>query len=410
MKQPHIPLLKAFDDLKFNLGKKTLMDYLKGDVNPTIERNNLDELDSYGCLYMLERGEIFNLIEDLIKNKFWDLQTINGGFQVVSRNSKGVKEIYEKKYTPILNKNIIKHSKLGINYEISEVDENDLKHFQAFDFFLKKYNNKQKKAIISQEKNILCVAGAGSGKTTVLTKRIEFLNKFKSINQKNILAITFTRKARDEMVNRLKALGIENVEVDTFNSFCERTLRKYGSKIYKQEVNVASFGDKISLVQNSIKKAGTNFEVFFEDYFNKRQVREKSRDELFFIFVNDIFTVIDYYKNTESEIDKFYERETNGTKKRIAKLVYEIANIVQEGLIKRNLRDFSDQITDTLKLFRENKNLVPKYEHILVDEFQDVNLVQFELIQILKAKNLFAVGDPRQAIYGWRGSEIKYIV
>ena len=410
MEKPHIPLLKAFEDLKFNLGKKTLMEYLKGDLNPTIERNNLDELDSYGSLYMLEKGELFNLIEDLIKNDFLELTTINGGFQVVKRTSKGVKEIFARNYTPQLNKNIIKHTSLGIDYEISKINEEDKKLFSAFDFFLNKFNDNQKKAIISGEKNILCVAGAGSGKTTVLTKRIQFLTKFKSISQEKILAITFTRKARDEMKLRLEKLEITNVKVETFNSFCEKLLKTHGHLIYNDDVKVASFGDKISLIQNSIKKIGTNFEIFYEDYFTKKQVREKSKDELFFIFVNDIFSIIDYYKNTESEIEQFYERETHSQKKRIAKLIYEISKTAQQGLKNRNLRDFSDQIIDSLRLLRENPNLIPNYEHMLVDEFQDVNLVQFELIKLINPKNLFVVGDPRQAIYGWRGSDIKYII
>ncbi len=408
MEQEHIPILKAFDDLKFNLGKRTLANYIKGDINPTIERNNLEELDSYGCLYMLERGEILNLIEQLLKNGYLETLTVGSGFEVLSRTSKGLKEISEKSFIP--QKKNITIPKFNLTYKETEITDNERKLFKTFDFLLNKYNDEQKKSIISPEKNILCIAGAGSGKTTVLTKRIEFLIKFKSVPHKKILGITFSRKAKEEMEHRLKNLEVANVIIETFNSFCERTLKKYGNKIYKGEVKVAQYRDKISIISSALKKTGTSFDTFYEDYFNRRQLREKSKDDLFFIFVNDIFTIIDYYKNLEKNIEKFYERENNTTKKRIANIIYNIAVETQKILKERNLRDFSDQITDTLKLFRENKNLIPNFEHILVDEFQDINLIQFELLKLLNSQNLFAVGDPRQAIYGWRGAEIKFIL
>ena len=408
MEQEHIPILKAFDDLKFNLGKVTLANYIKGDINPTIERNNLEELVSYGCLYMLERGEIFNLIEQLLKEGYLETLIVGSGFEVLSRTSKGFKEISEKSFIP-QKKNII-IPKFNLKYKETQITDNEKKLFKTFDFLLNKYNDEQKKSIISSDKNILCIAGAGSGKTTVLTKRIEFLVKFKSVPYKKILAITFSRKAKEEMEHRLKHLKVENITVETFNSFCEKTLKKHGNKIYKDEVKVAKFRDKISIVSSALKKVGASFDTFYEEYFNRRQLREKSKDDLFFIFVNDIFTIIDYYKNLEKNIEKFYERENNASKKRIANTIHNIAIQTHKTLKEKNLRDFSDQITDTLKLFRENKNLIPNFEHILVDEFQDINLIQFELLKLLNPENLFAVGDPRQAIYGWRGAEIKFIL
>ena len=99
-------------------------------------------------------------------------------------------------------------------------------------------------SIISNKENILCVAGAGSGKTSVLTKRIEFLVKYGGVNPEKILAITFTRKARQEMAERLLKLGISQVKVETFNSFCEKILRKYGGMIYGRFMRVMNYGDK----------------------------------------------------------------------------------------------------------------------------------------------------------------------
>lgn len=414
MEQIHIPILKCFDELKFNLGKRTLADFLKGDTNPSIERNKLEELESYGCLFKMDKMDIIRAIDILIKNKYLETQTILGGFQVIKRTSEGTKEIYEKKFTLNISENINNKNlsqKYKQKFTETQITENDKKLFTAFDFFLGKYNEEQKKAIIEDNKTILCIAGAGSGKTTVLTKRIEFLTKFRSVKEKDILAITFTKKAKEEMESRLKENGILNTKIETFNSFCEKILKKYGEKLYnKDNVKVAEFRDKISIVNNSLKKTGVGFETFYDEYFNKRQIREKTKDELFFIFVNDIFTIIDYYKNYIQEIKPFYENEKHLSKKRVAKLIFEIAQNTEKEMKKKALRDFSDQINDTLELFEKFPEVIPKYNHILIDEFQDVNYAQYQLIKKLSPENIFAVGDPRQAIYGWRGSEIKYIL
>ncbi len=412
MEKPHLPLLKAFDDLQFNLGKKTLVDFIKGDENPTIDRNNLDELNSYGCLYMIDRQTIFALIEDLIKHKFLEINTVGTGFQVVKRTSLGVKEIFAKNHVPNLEstQNNGKISKFKFEFPESKITQTDEKLFSAFGFFLDKFNPKQKKTIITQAKNVLCIAGAGSGKTTVLTKRIEFLTKFKSVPTKDILAITFTRKAKQEMESRLYELGIDDVCVETFNSYCEKKLKQYGNRIYDKDVKVIEYKNKIALVSSALKKLGKSFDTFYDDYFNKRQLREKSRDELFFIFVNDVFSVIDYYKNIEMEIQPFHDRISKPVEKRVAQIMFDVAGDVQKNLKLKGVRDFSDQVIDCLKLFRLFPDLIPEYEHVLVDEFQDVNLIQNEFIKLLTPKNLFVVGDPRQAIYGWRGSEIKFIL
>lgn len=409
MKQVHIPILKCFDDFKFNVGKKSLVDFVKGDPNPTIDKNNLDELNSYGCLYMIDKQEISRVVDELIKNGFLEYRVVAGGFKVVVRSSKGIREIFEKKFEVGEEKSgkniVVKHL-----FEETVITDEDRKVFGVFDFFLKEFNDEQKKAIVASSKSVLCVAGAGSGKTTVLTKRIEFLNKFKGVRQESFLAITFTRKAKEEMQRRLEKLGIVNARVETFNSFCERVLKKHGDKIYSGEVKVAQYKDKIAVVKGALKKLGVGFDTFYDDYFNKRQVREKTGDELFFVFVNDVFTVIDFYKNIEDEIKPFYELESKSSKKRIAKLIYDIALICENDLKRRGLRDFSDQVVDCLRLFRAHPELIPKFDHILVDEFQDVNKVQVDLLKILNKGNIFAVGDPRQAIYGWRGSEIKFIL
>lgn len=405
----HIPILKSFDELKFNLGKKTLIDFLKGNPNATIDRNNLEDLNSYGCMFKLDEEEIEFILDQLIKKVFIQIQEIRGGYKVLVRTLLGAKEIYQKKFTPkeFSSKNQIK-TKFQENTKISETDK---KIFQAFNFYLNTYNDEQKKAIISKSNSILCIAGAGSGKTTVLTKRIEFLIKFQSQNPKKILAITFTKKAKQEMQKRLNELGITQVLVETFNSFSERVLRKRGELLYgNNKVRVANYKDKIQLVNQTLNNLGIKFEMFYDDYFNKRQLKEKTKDELFFVFVNDIFSIIDFYKNLETDIKPFYELEAKSTQKRVAKIMHDVAKFVRQNIKTNNLRDFTDQILDTLNLYRKHSDVIPEFEHILIDEYQDLNQIQYELIKILKPKNIFAVGDPRQAIYGWRGSDIKFIL
>jgi superfamily I DNA/RNA helicase len=417
MKQAHIPILHAFDELKFNLGKKTFADFIKGDINPTIEKNNLEELESYGSLFMIEKTEIYKILDQLLKHNYLQIQTVGTGFQVITRTSQGIKEIYERKFE-ISDVKEKKAKTKKVIYQTSPITQKDKELFGVFDFFLKGYNDEQKKSIICDSKNILCIAGAGSGKTTVLTKRIQFLSKFKSVKENKILAITFTRKAKEEMLTRLHELEINNAVVETFNSFCEKILKKYQNKIYKDQTNVAQFRDKISIVKTILNKKSISFETIIDDYFNKKQIRQKSHDELFLTFVSDIFSIVDFYKilkdNNDNkqtyEIKPFYERERNPSKRRVAKQIYEVAIEIDKELKKRNLRDFTDQVLETIKLFQNNHDLIPKYNHILVDEFQDVNQMQVDLIKLLNSKNLFAVGDPRQAIYGWRGSQIKYIL
>ena len=249
MDNSHILILKSFDELKFSLGKKTLIDFLKGNPNPTIDRNNLDELNSFGTLFRLDENQIEDLIDKLIKFKYLEIDLIKGKFKVLSRTNQGRKEIFEKKFKPNQNKEI----KLdNVFTKETIITENDKKLFSNFDFFLKGFNDGQKKGIISNSKNILCIAGAGTGKTTVLTKKIEFLTKFSGVKEEEILAITFTKKSKEEMIKRLNENGILNSKIETFNSFCEKILKKKGDKVYGKKVNVLKYSDKIIFMRRKM--------------------------------------------------------------------------------------------------------------------------------------------------------------
>ena len=362
---------------------------------------------------MLEVNDLYKLIHIMIDNKLLEIKTVNYGFQVIARTPKGNSELVKREFSfdlKSIQKKEYSHQK-KMYFDFDKVNEKDKTLFKQFDFFLEKFNDQQKKAIISDNKNILCVAGAGSGKTTVLTKRIEFLNKFKSVSENKILAITFTRKAKEEMKQRLNSLNLKDVRVETFNSFCEKLLRQNSNLIYgDKDVRVVSYKDKISIVRKVVEETSFDFEEIIDDYFNKRQIREKSKEDLFFLFVNDIFTIIDFYKNIENDIKPFYEKESEPKKKRISKSLYDISIKVDSHLKKRGLRDFSDQIVDVVNNFDNLKEIIPQFDHVLVDEFQDLNMIQHKFLKLLESENLFVVGDPRQAIYGWRGSDVNYIL
>ena len=401
MQNSHITALKVFDELPFSVGEKTLVEFLKGNPNSTIEKHKLRELKSFGELFKFEKEEIEILIEKLIENNL--IEKVRKEFYfIVQRTELGSKEIYEKK----LNFENIKPESFAL--EIEEVSENDKKIFKHFEDFLKRFDERQKKAIISQEKNILCVAGAGSGKTTILTKRIEFLCKYKSVLRSKILAITFTKKAKKEMEKRLKKNNLEDIKVETFNSFCEKILIGCEKKICGEKRCVAEFKDYLEIVRFVFDKCEISFPKITQKYFSKKQIRKKNSNELFFLFVKDIIAIIDIYKNSSKKLDE------NNCDKIKSDVMFQINFIIKEVLLefkKKKLRSFSEQLIDVIKIFMKNPKIIPKFDYILIDEFQDINKPQIKLMQILSKKNnssVFAVGDPRQAIFSWRGSDLQH--
>ena len=135
--------------------------------------------------------------------------------------------------------------------------------------FLARYNDEQKLAIITQSPCSIVIAGAGSGKTTVLTKRIEFLTQYQSVNETSILAITFTRKAKQEMLSRIRAA----VRIETFNSFCESVLRQYESLIYDRPVRMVTYQEKRRLVTEALRSNGYTINTAVHQYFTIGQRR-----------------------------------------------------------------------------------------------------------------------------------------
>lgn len=385
-------VLRAVRDMPFGVGRKLLSDFLQGNPTEQIQKHNLNKFSSFGSL-AYDNKEISSLITLLDRNGFIEYKPIesNKFIKVIQITDKGEKEI--------INPSLNKQKKV----KTTEITDEDEILFKNFDFFLNKYNKEQKKAIVSNKQSILCVAGAGSGKTLVLTKRIEFLTKFKSVKPQTILAITFTRKARREMQNRLARNQVNNVQVETFNSFCEKILKRYNNLIYNKPTRVLTYRDKIKLTRNALLTIGCEPADAIDIYFTQAQKNTKSAEQLFNIFMNDCFFIVDYYKAESKQVEDF-------SKDGASSLVYKVCVYLEKQMYDQGLRDFMDQIVDCLNFFKRNPQHVPAFDHILVDEYQDVNALQVDLLDILEPKNLFAVGDPRQAIYGWRGSNVKYIL
>ncbi len=400
----YLKILKALMELPFQVGKNLLFDFLEGNYkNKSIINNKLDELYNFGTLHW-QKDKLFHELDRLEQNGMIELSAsdYNKFVKVYKLTIKGRNEITN----PTLNNKKVVNK---INFKNTEITEEDRFKFRELDFFLNKFNEGQKKAIISDANKILCVAGAGSGKTTVLTKRIEFLVKYRNVSPEKILAITFTRKARIEMEKRLIKLGIEGIKVHTFNSFCEGILKKHGDFIYGRQIKVQEYKDKILAMNMALASLGIDMEDAIVRYFTPQQRKFRTGNQLANSFMNDCFSVMDYFKSTEEDEYDFSKGVENKDKSN-AKMIYQIIQYLKSHMEIQGLRDYSDQLIDSVKFLEENSSSIPSFEHILVDEYQDVNSIQIKLLELLNSENLFAVGDPRQSIFGWRGSDINYII
>ena len=399
-------VLKALQEIPFSVGKKLLIDFLQGnEKNDSIARNKLYLKETFGSL-AYDKSEIEGMIDSLILNGMIQMGSVSGNkfWKVMELSIKGNSEILQ----PELYKR-----KLAFNFKETQtiITEEDKRLFEALGSFLSKYNDEQKKSIISNNKHILCIAGAGSGKTTVLTKRVEFLVKYRSVNPEKVLAITFTRKAKQEMMKRIANVReLESVRVETFNSFCEKILRKYNNQIYNKIVRVINYRDKIIMTKKALSSLNSDANKAIDIYFSDAQKRGRTYEQLINIFMNDCFFIRDYFKFKNKPILESSFVVSDEKHAKSAKLVFGVCNFIEDYMEKQGLRDFADQLVDTINFFEKNKDVVPEFDHVLIDEYQDINSTQIKLIDILSPENIFCVGDPRQSIFGWRGSDIKYIL
>ena len=290
--------------------------------------------------------------------------------------------------------------------------------------FLDDLNDEQRKAVTYCNSPLLVLSGAGSGKTRVLTYKIAFLIKVMNLRPENILALTFTNKAANEMKQRISTLigkNINHIEIGTFHSVFCKILRRNatfleGSK-YRPDFQIIDEDDvkKIirdilelhfeGVINNIMEKIGINDRINYSNKFNEiiKMIKEK-----IMLLKNKGITYEDYF-NLSNEIE---EDKKNNLE--FFKNIYEV--YVRECQ-KRNLMDFEDLLLNTFLLFKNKNNLhileryQNKYKYILVDEFQDTNHVQFEILKALSwnHQNICGVGDDYQNIYSFRGATLKNI-
>ena len=257
-------------------------------------------------------------------------------------------------------------------------------------------NDRQKEAVFCTEGPLLVLAGAGSGKTRVLTHRIAYLIEEQGVNPWNIMAITFTNKAAGEMrdrVDNLVGFGSESVWVSTFHSSCVRILRRFIDHLgYNTNFSIYDTDDQKTLMRQILKKLELDPKAF--------------RDRA-------MLTAVSGAKNELISPEEF---RLNAQGDWRAKKIAEVYQCYQEELKKNNALDFDDLIFKTVDLFRTNADVLEYYQerfkYIMVDEYQDTNTAQFRLIELLagKYKNLCVVGDDDQSIYKFRGANISNIL
>lgn len=272
-------------------------------------------------------------------------------------------------------------------------------------------NEEQIKAIEYGEGPLLIIAGAGTGKTTVITERIKYLILEKNILPPEILALTFTEKSAREMEERIDMsmpYGYTQLWISTFHAFCDRILRLDAIHIgLNPSYKLATEAESVMF----LKKHLFSFELeYFRPLGNPNKFLEGLLQHFSRLKDEDV-SPIQYLEWTQNQNDGLEEDE-------IRKNI-ELANAYKtyEDLkVKEGIMDFSDLIANTLKLFRTRKNILKQYQvqfkHILVDEFQDTNYAQNQLAILLtgEGKNITVVGDDDQAIYRWRGAAVSNIL
>ena len=256
-------------------------------------------------------------------------------------------------------------------------------------------NPQQQEAVEYTEGPLLILAGAGSGKTRVLTHRIAYLMEEKGVKPWNIMAITFTNKAAQEMrerVDQIAGFGAESVWVSTFHSSCVRILRRYIDRLgYDNRFTIYDTEDSKTVMKEMIRRLDLDPKIYKERNLLSKISAAK----------NEMITPNEY----EKQVTRWEDRR-----------VGEIYRAYQEQLKKNNALDFDDLLVKTVELFRDCPEALDYYQerfrYIMVDEYQDTNTVQFQFVSRLAARyrNLCVVGDDDQSIYKFRGANIGNIL
>ena len=257
-------------------------------------------------------------------------------------------------------------------------------------------NEPQRQAVMATDGPLLILAGAGSGKTRVLTHRTAYLIEECGVNPYNIMAITFTNKAAGEMRERIDQMvgyGSESIWVCTFHSTCVRILRRYIDRLgFGTNFTIYDSDDQKTLMKDICKRLEIDTKMYKEKMF--LSAISSAKDELIDPIEFETRAAGDYVKRKQAQVYREY----------------------QQALKQNNALDFDDLIMKTVELFKLDKEVLASYQdrfrYIMVDEYQDTNTVQFKLVSLLAAKyrNICVVGDDDQSIYRFRGANIRNIL
>ena len=261
---------------------------------------------------------------------------------------------------------------------------------------LDQLNPQQRDAVEVTEGPLLILAGAGSGKTRVITCRIAYLIEHRGVPPENVLAVTFTNKAADEMRGRVERLarapGLARPWISTFHSFCVRLLRREGERIdLPKNFSIYDADDQLRVVKNCLKELG----------LTKRELQARA-----------VLSRISHAKNHGRKPEDFFQTAEDCGAERLA----QVYDLYERELRKARAADFDDLLLFAVRLLHEHADVAlrynERYRYILVDEYQDTNRSQYDLVRLLTQtqQNLCVVGDEDQSIYSWRGADIRNIV
>ncbi|MBI4464055.1 MAG: UvrD-helicase domain-containing protein [Acidobacteria bacterium] len=261
---------------------------------------------------------------------------------------------------------------------------------------LDQLNPQQREAVVETDGPLLILAGAGSGKTRVITYRVAYLIDDCGMPPEKLLAVTFTNKAADEMRSRVRELvrlpGLARPWISTFHSFCVRILREDGPRIgLPRDFTIYDEADQLSVVKACLKQLG----------LGDRQLQPRA-----------VLSRISYAKNHGQVPEAAFQLASDP----LAEHVAVVFDLYTRMLRQANAVDFDDLLLEAVRLLRDNADAALKYNerfrYLLVDEYQDTNRAQYELVRLLTQthQNLCVVGDEDQSIYSWRGADIRNII
>ncbi|MEG2351171.1 MAG: 3'-5' exonuclease [Bacilli bacterium] len=260
---------------------------------------------------------------------------------------------------------------------------------------LDKLNDMQRKAVLSDDGPLLILAGAGSGKTSVLTTKVAYLIKEKKVDPKNILAITFTNKAAKEMKERIiKEVGSKayDIQISTFHSFGLKLIKEnYELLGYEKNFTIIDSDDSLTLVKKILKELNIDI-TRYNPKFIKNQISSAK---------NEMVTTNKYQNLVHDETSE---------------ITYKVYKKYEESLLRNNSLDFDDLLILPIELFNKHQETLKRYQelykYVFIDEYQDTNEAQYLLSKMIseKYKNICVVGDDSQSIYSWRGANYKNIL